>query len=762
LPNSLGPINRATTLGSIKRVTTIKDINMERRVVYKSILILAIIAVCAYFSFPLDKRINLGLDLKGGMHLLLKVDTANLSGPEKEDAADRAAEVIRNRIDEFGVREASIQKQGIDEIVVQLPGVTDRTRAIDLIGKTALLEFKLVSREPDKLQQAIAGNVPEGLELKYTQDDNEPVLLEKQAVLTGASLTNASVNFSQSQFNEPVVGIKFNPEGAKKFAEITTNNVGRRLAIVLDGKVQSAPNIKEPIPSGEAVISGRFDIEQAQDLALILRVGALPAPMRVEEERTIGPLLGQDSINKGIKASLIGAALVFAFMAFYYLLAGVIADIALLLNFLMIVGGLGMLPVLFPGVSATLTLPGIAGIALSLGMAVDANVLINERIREELGAGKNLRLAISNGYARAFSAIFDSNLTTLIAAFMLFQFGTGPIRGFAVTLTIGLLASMFTAIVVTRTIFEILLSLGWLKNSLPMLKFVKETKLDFIAKRKLFYSISILVIACGLFAYLKTGKKAFGIDFTGGQLQEYSFKNPPALGQLRQALKEAGASDASIQQFNDNPRAVLIRTSVDKSQSITDKLKEKFPEQDLQVLRIERVGPVAGKHLKNKAIQALFWALVGILIYVAFRFKHLNFAIAGVLALLHDVLVAFGFLVMTGRQVDLLSVTAFLTIAGYSINDTIVIYDRVRENARLYRKLSLRELINLSVNQTLSRTLLTSGVTLLVVIAILFYGGEVLSNFAFTLIVGFICGAYSTVYIASPLILAWSRKGTKT
>ncbi|MBU1868899.1 MAG: protein translocase subunit SecD [Candidatus Omnitrophica bacterium] len=734
---------------------------MEKRVMYKSIMILAIIGICAYFAFPVDKRINLGLDLQGGMHLLLKVDTSHLSGQAKEDAADRAVEVIRNRIDQFGVRETSIQKQGLDEIVVQLPGVSDRQRALDIIGKTALLEFKIVSNDAEKLKEALAGTVPEGFELKYSQDDNEPLLLEKQAVLTGDALTNASVRFDQSHFGEPIVGLQFNAEGAKKFGEVTAANVGRRLAIVLDGKVQSAPNIREAIPSGEAVITGRFSSDQAQDLALILRVGALPAPMNIEEERTVGPLLGQDSIRKGFKASLIGCLLVFVFMASYYLLAGLIADVALGLNLLMILGGLGLLPVLFPGVSATLTLPGIAGIALSLGMAVDANVLINERIREELNSGRNLRAAIVNGYSRAFSAIFDSNVTTLIAAFLLFQFGTGPIRGFAVTLTIGLLASMFTAIVVTRTIFELLLSTGLLKKSLPMLRLIKETKLDFIAKRRIFYAVSIIVIGLGLFTFFKKGKAAYGIDFVGGQLQEYSFKTAPSIDKVRQVLKEIGLADASIQQFKENPRVVLIRTSEDKTQAMTDQLHKSFPDQDIQILRIERVGPVAGKHLKTKAINALVWSLAGILIYVGIRFKHINFAIAGVIALLHDVLVSLGFLAMTNRQIDLLSVTAFLTIAGYSINDTIVIYDRVRENARLYRKLSLRDLINLSVNQTLGRTLLTSAVTLLVVASFLFYGGEVLSNFAFTLFVGFISGVYSTIYIASPLVLAWSGKHSK-
>jgi protein-export membrane protein SecD len=422
---------------------------------------------------------------------------------------------------------------------VQLPGVTDRDRALEIIGKTAMLEFKLVERDNEKMKLALENKVPEGYELKYTQDDNEPVLLEQAAVLSGDSLTDAQVTFSQSGFGEPVVSLKFNAQGAKKFAEITAANVGRRLAIVLDGKVQSAPNIKEAIPSGEAVISGRFNPDQAADLALILRVGALPAPMTVEEERTIGPLLGADSIKSGVKAALIGCALVFIAMIVYYLVAGVFSVTAIILNALLTLGILGMLPMLFHGISATLTLPGIAGLALSLGMAVDANVLINERIREELAAGRNLRTAVANGYEKAFSAIFDSNLTTLLAAFFLFQFGTGPIRGFAVTLTIGLMTSMFTAIVVTRAIFELMLHFNLLK-SLPMMKFIGETKLDFIGKRYIFYAISAIVIGAGLFSFFSRGKAVYGIDFAGGQLQEYNFKNPVEADKIRSALRDLG------------------------------------------------------------------------------------------------------------------------------------------------------------------------------------------------------------------------------
>lgn len=733
---------------------------MDRKLWYKIILILGVIGVCLYFSFPLNKRINLGLDLQGGMHLLLKVDTSKLPEKAKVDACDRAIEIIRNRIDQFGVRETSIQKQGEDEIVVQLPGVTDRERALDIIGKTAMLEFKLVSDDANLLKSALDGTVAEGYELKRSQEDDEPLLINVQAAMTGEAIKNAMVKFDQSAFNEPMVAIEMNSEGAKKFSQVTNDNVGRRLAIILDGKVVSAPRIREAIPSGEAVITGRFDINQARDLALILRIGALPAPMVIEEERTVGPLLGQDSINKGVKASIIGLVFVFVFMVVYYLFAGLVADVALLLNGLIIVGTLGLLPLLFPGFSATLTLPGIAGIILSLGMAVDANVLINERIREELATGKSLRQAIVCGYDRAFSAIFDSNITSFIAAFCLLQFGTGPIRGFAITLIIGLAASLFTAIVVTRTILETLLHFGLLK-SFPMLHLIRQPKFDYIGMRKIFYAISLIVVIGGLSVFFSKGNKAYGIDFSGGQLQEFNFKTAPAIDKVRDVLKEVGLGDASIQQFKENPRNVLIRTSLDKSTVLTAKLKEAFPQDDIQVLRIEHVGPVAGKHLKDKAIMAIVFSLLGIFIYVAFRFKHFEFGIAGIIALLHDVIVALGALAITGRPIDLLSVTAFLTIAGYSINDTIVIYDRVRENLRLNRKLSLKDVINLSVNQTLSRTIITSGVTLLTVFAIFLYGGEVLNNFAFTLLVGFFSGVYSTVFIASPLVLAWSKRGAR-
>ncbi|MBI3616187.1 MAG: protein translocase subunit SecD [Candidatus Omnitrophica bacterium] len=721
---------------------------MYRRLTPWILTILAVTLLAAWNAFPLKERIALGLDLQGGMHLVLKVDTNKLPKEARADAPERALEVIRNRIDQFGVKEPSINRQGEDEIVVQLPGVTERERALEIIGRTAHLEFKLVADDPEHFKQALAGDVPSGFELKDSEG-GEKLLLHSEALLTGATLASAQVQFDQRRFNAPAVGLRFNTDGAKAFAKATSENVGRRLAIVLDGKVQSAPRIQEAIPGGEAVISGRFTPQEAADLALVLRVGALPAPVTIEEERTVGPLLGSDSVRTGLRAVVIGLGLVFLFMMAYYLLAGVIANIALMLNGLLILGGLGML-------HSTLTLPGIAGIVLTLGMAVDANVLIYERMREEMKLNRPIRQVIANGYDRAFSAIFDSNFTTLISSFLLFQFGTGPIRGFAVTTTIGLIASMFTAIVVTRVIFEALYRSGWLTR-VRMLQLIGQTRIDFLKPRKICYTVTLLLTIGGLILFFKQGERAYGVDFSGGQVQQYHFDRPVSMGKVREALREIDLGEASIQQFG-NPNEILVRTSVDTVKGVQQKFQITFPDNRFQLTRVEHVGPSVGKDLRRRATLAIFWAILSISVYVAYRFREWSFGVAGVVALLHDVLIAVGALALTHRQMSLTLIAALLTIAGYSINDTIVTYDRIRELRRTVRKISFPDLINLAVNQTLGRTILTTGVTLLTVIALFLFGGPVLNDFAFALLVGFTSGAYSTVYIASPLLLAWERK----
>ena len=371
----------------------------------------------------------------------------------KKRAIDQALEIIRNRVDQFGVSEPEITLQGTDRILVQLPGIRDPQRAINLIGQTALLEFKLVDEEGN-IDEALKGNIPPGDMILYQRSvDSQtgavrkiPFLLKEKTLMTGEFIKDARVSLD-SQFHEPYVSMEFTDVGAKLFEQITGANVKKRLAIILDNNVYSAPEIRERIAGGRAQITGRFSTEEANDLAVVLRSGALPAPVKILEQRTVGPSLGQDSIHKGVVSMLISAALVVLFMIVYYKFAGVIADVALVLNIVLTLAALAIF-------RATLTLPGIAGLVLSVGMAVDANILIHERIKEELRFGKTVRAAIDQGYHRAFSAIIDSNLTTLISGIILYQFGTGPVKGFAVTLSIGILANIFTAVYITRVIFD--------------------------------------------------------------------------------------------------------------------------------------------------------------------------------------------------------------------------------------------------------------------------------------------------------------------
>jgi len=722
---------------------------MRNKIPSRFFLILAICAISTFYFYPPQEKINLGLDLKGGMYLLVRVDTSKLSKEQAYDAAARSLNVIRNRIDRYGIVEPNIVPQGREHLLIQLPGAVDRDRVMKIIKDVAFLEFKLVEEDPQLLAQAKEGNVPSGYELKELKDKT-PILLKAEAAIIGADLADAQSTFDSNML--PVIQLSLNGEGAKKFATLTQEHVGERLAIVLDGVVQNAPTIKEPILTGDAQITGEFTVDEARDLALKLRAGALPAPLVVEHERTVGPLLGSDSIRRGVSSIIFGAAGVILFMLIYYLIGGLIAVICLILDLLIIMGALGFLGTATT-LKASLTLPGIAGMILTLGMAVDANVLIFERIWEELSNKKPLVLAVKNGFDKAKRTIFDANITTLIAALFLLIYGTGPIRGFATTLSVGIAASMFTAIFVGRTVLVAFVNLG-LKNFV-MLHVLRAPKINFVKARNFCFILSLLVIIVGGVSFESRIDTIFGIDFKGGQLLEYKLTPVTSIDKVRSLLEAGGISGITLQDFRDIEGGVIIKSREDITDKAENILGQHF--QEVERLNITTIGPAVGNILKKKALLAVLLSLLGILIYVTFRFKHFDFAFAALCALIHDIAIAVGFISLFGYQITLLTITALLTIAGYSINDTIVVYDRIREISPRMHKASLKEIVNTAINQTFSRTVITSLTTIFVVVCIFVLGGEALRGFSFTLLVGFIAGTYSSIYIASPLVLLFRR-----
>jgi len=587
--------------------------------------------------------------------------------------------------------------------------------------------------------------------------------------MTGAMVSDAKVSRGQGPDPEiagrPIVNFTTTDDGVKTFARITGGHVGEYMAIVLDNRVVSAPRIKDKIPHGRSIITGSATMEEAKDLAIVLRAGALPSDLVPIEDRTVGPSLGRDSIRQGTRAALFGLAVVIVFMVAYYGLAGLVADFALFLNIAFIMGVLAY----FHG---TLTLPGVAGIILTIGMAVDANVLIFERIREELRTGKTVRAAIDSGYSRAITAIVDANVTTLIAAVVLYQFGTGPIRGFAVTLSIGVCASMFTALFVTRTIFNLIVTRWRLKDlNIGSLRVFRDAKYAFMQIRKLGFLASAAVILIGAVSLIAHGGPKFGVDFQGGTLLELHLDPPVSVGEIRTALVEVSVdgeildlSKSEIKKFG-TPNDVLIRaedigegTAV--ADGIKDRLHDAFPNSlsgTEWLRRQEKVGPKIGEELKRSAVKMVIWALIFIIGYISWRFRNFRFGVAAVIALIHDVAITIGVLSLMDREFSLTVLAALLTIVGYSLNDTIVIFDRIREKLRAYRRETYEVVVNRSINECLSRTALTSLTTLFVVVILLLLGGEVIRDFAVALLVGIIIGTYSSIFVASPVLVEWQN-----
>jgi SecD/SecF fusion protein len=731
------------------------DVGPRRRLLAMTLVVL-LIAFSAQTIWPPQKKIQLGLDIQGGTSFLIR-----LMGGDKEvnkGMLDQAVEVIRKRVDYFGGGEPVISPVGNDRILVQIPGLDTAKiqEARDQLSRVAKLEFRLVYPDNgERLAKIDAGQevIPPDYRIevyKMRAEGSEKPREERLLVKKKADLTGDRVRESHAYYGNEgwTVALKFDSEGAKQFGHITEQFKGHRFAIVLDGVIQSAPVIRDAIYGGEAIITGKFDEQEARGLASVLE-NPLQTPVSIEEERSVSPTLGLDSIRASIIAGLLGLAITLVCVLIYYQLAGLIANLALVVNLILLIGALTMF-------RFVLTLPGIAGIILTIGLSVDASVLIYERLREEMALGKSLKVAVQTAYEKAFSSIFDANVTTLITAAILFWKASGPIKGFAISLTLGILASLFTALIVGRNTLESLVNSGRVKK-ISMLHLISSQNINFLGKGFLACMCSLALILAGATSFYVRGERNFGVDFRGGDLVTLSSTNNIDIGQVRDALKPIGLGDASIQESAQGGKNyITVRGPLNTSDKIEQQVMQAMPGASFHVERAEWVGALVGGELAKSSLAALGLGILGILLFVTLRFE-LSFAVGAIVALLHDVIITVGVFSLLGRELTLTMVGAVLTIAGYSINDTIVVYDRIREGLASGRRGSIEEIMNSSINQTLSRTILTSTVTLIPILCLFLFGGPVLRDFSLAIIIGVGVGTYSSIFIASPIVLWWTR-----
>jgi SecD/SecF fusion protein len=730
------------------------------------VLTALLVSFCLESTVPPSQKIRLGLDLRGGTSFLLRL----IPQPGQQITTDmlgQAVEVIRKRVDQFGVGEPVIAPQGSERILVQIPGLDpDQIQATrETLKRVAKLEFSQVYPGGEGLIQKIEKGealMPPGYEIKSyilpAGSKKEPsqlvprLIIKKTADLTGDHVTKAFAFFDQGGYG---VSLAFDGPGATTFFEVTSALAPThgRLAILLDGKIQSAPEVKGAIAGGQAQITGHFQDKEARELASALE-NPLRTPVEIEETRSVSPTLGADSIRAGVLSGLAGLALVMFFVFIYYRLAGVVALFGLGINIILLFG----MMTLFHFV---LTLPGIAGIILTIGLAVDSNVLLYERLREEMASGKSLGAAIQGAYSKAFSAIFDANVTTLITAGILFWQATGPVRGFSITLVLGVIASMFSAILFTRTAFRWMMAKGSLKK-LTMANLAPKKQWNFLRYRHGALLVSLFFILGSFVIFTKRGANNFGIDFRGGDLLVLSAEPALTVSDVRHAVAPLALSEVTIQREQaSNDSMLSIRSAEDTSSKILSCLRKAFPANNIVAAQQDKVGAQIGREFARKAFIALGLGMIGILLYVSVRFG-LSFAIGALVALLHDVIITVGLFSLLGGELSLVMVGAILTIAGYSINDTIVVYDRIREGLHHSTGGTVEALMNRSINETLGRTMLTGGMTLLSVSALFFFGGAVLKDFAFAILLGILVGTYSSIFVASPIVLWWSKWSGKS
>jgi SecD/SecF fusion protein len=730
-----------------------------RKRVLALVLVVVAVGLSIFMIYPPEKKIQLGLDIKGGTSFLIRLQQTDKDKEITTSMLDQAVEVIRKRVDYFGASEPIISPVGKDRILVQIPGLSVEKiqEARQQLSRVAKLEFALVHpQSSDLITQIESGQgimPPDYRLVVYTfesrngKKQEEKLLVHKRPDLTGDHITHAFAAYQ----NEWQVSLELDSVGAKQFDDLAAAHYQERFAILLDGVVQSAPSINAKYFGGHAMISGgRMGEVESRNLASVLE-NPLQTPVSIEEERSVSPTLGLDSIRASILAGVVGLAITLVCVLLYYRFMGLIACLALLINIVLLIGSFQLIP---GGV--VLTLPGIAGIILTIGLAVDASVLIYERLREELALGKSLQIAMQAAYQKAFSSIFDANVTTLITAIILFWKASGPVRGFAIALSLGILASLFTALIVGRNAFGWFVDTGRVKK-IRMLHLISSQHINFLGKGLLAVLCSVALIIAGATSFYLKGEKNFGVDFKGGDLLTMSSPAVIDIGEVRHALTQMNLADASIQESAQGGKYyITIRTPLNTSDQVEHQVIQAMPKAQFKIEGSERVGALVGGELAKNSLIALGLGILGILIFVTFRFE-LSFAVGAIVALLHDVIITVGVFSLLGRELTLTMVGAILTIAGYSINDTIVVYDRIREGLASSKRGSIEQIMNDSINQTLSRTILTSTVTLIPILCLFFFGGSVLRDFALAIIIGVVVGTYSSIFIASPIVLWWTR-----
>ena len=708
-----------------------------------------------------------GIDLIGGSSFTLRVqptiDPEGTSVPVTATAVQQAIQTVEKRLNNLGTADLLIVAQGNDRILVQMPGVSpeEASAVREILEKIAKLELKAVHPESSALANRLAAEkeadrvLPPGYKLYVLSDEDEDgqvitenILLKRRSALDGSYIVHAQELYGPY---EGKLTVELNPEGANKMFDLTSKMRPGvdRLAIVLDGKVLSAPVVQSSL-GANFEISGMKDANEAKSIAAAL-LNPLKNPLLVEEERTVSATLGKETVHQGITAGIAGLGLTLLFVLIYYRFAGIIALLGLTLNILILFGAMAMF-------GFTFTLPGIAGIILTIGVAVDANVLIYERLREELAAGKSIKAAISAAYDKAFSAIFDANITTLITALILFWRASGTVKGFAVTLTIGILASMLAALLCTRVLFWWFSDAGILKK-LTFMNLIPKRAFNFLGKRKIAFSFSIILIVAGLGSVGMKGNSSLGIDFTGGaqlsyQLVDGQTVEQPAVQQVLNKLELSKQASSQEETTTGGEYLLTVRCASDDIEAIETSLSSNFEVLKDKPSR-ETISASLGGEFLNTALWALIAGMVAILIYITIRFEF-SFALGAFAALVHDILICLGIVILSGQELSLIHVGAFLTIAGYSINDTIVVFDRIREDLRS-RRGNVQDVMNHAINATLSRTVLTSVTTFVAVLVLYIYGGSALKDFSFTIMIGVIVGTYSSIFIASPIVYIWSK-----